>query len=748
VFAPNRVALNPILKKMQELVKLTIQDGVAVITIDNPPVNALGPGVPEGLQRGVEEANRDPGARAIVIIGAGKTFPAGADIKELEAVARGMGPRGGPGLHDLLASIEDSPKPVVMALHGNILGGGLELAMAGHYRVARPDARIGQPEVNLGIIPGAEGTQRLPRLVGVKAAVEMCVSGRPIPAPEALELGLVDTLSEDDLLAGALAFTRKILRKASHPKTRERNEKLGSAESSKAFFEAGRQQAAKIRRNQTAPLRVLEALEAAVTLPFAEGCVREREIAAECLASDQCRAMIHAFFAERGVAKVPDIPPDTPTREIRQAALVGAGTMGAGISMALANAGIPVRLKDVDQSAIDRGMASIRKNYDRSVQRGRLDQEEADRRMGLIRGQLTFDGFDAADLVIEAVFEDLDLKKRVFKEIDAVAQADCVLGSNTSTLDIDQIASTTSRPESVIGLHFFSPAHVMRLLEIVRGAETSRNVVATALGLARKLRKVGVVVGNCRGFVGNRMMLPYMREAQFLVEEGATPSQVDAALFDFGMAMGIFAVDDMGGIDVQWRARQEAKHLEPPDLRRPLVLDKLYAMKRLGQKTGAPCRSRGRGPHPRYGSGGRYRKARNRRRGDRRTVHLRHDQRSGPDPGRGLRATGGRHRHDLSGGLRFSRLSRGTDVVCRRGGSGPGAGARTGLQADSWQAVGAGPTARAACRAGTHVRRLRRRAPGAHGIAMSLPMLQNRGTPVVEPCRESTPAIAREPDAF
>jgi 3-hydroxyacyl-CoA dehydrogenase len=572
---------------MNNLVNLTTQDGVAVITINNPPVNALSPGVPEGLLAALDVAEEDPTIRAIVIIGGGRTFIAGADIKELELAASGRG-SGPPEFHATLASIEDTSKPVVMAIHGTALGGGNEVAMAGHYRVAVPDAQIGQPEVNLGIIPGAEGTQRLPRLVGVAAAVDLCVSGKPIRAAEALKLGLIDRVIEGDLLTGAVAFAREIADKGGAlRKTSELHDKLGSEFVDASIFAAGRDQARKTRRNMMAPLKAVDAIEAAVNLPFDEGCKKEREIFEECIASDQARALIHAFFSERAVAKIPDIPRETAVYNIRQAAIIGAGTMGGGIAMACANAGISVLLKEVEQAALDRGLATIRKNYENSVKKGRFSQEAMDQRMALIHPQLTYDGFEQADLIIEAAFESMELKKRIFGEIDKIAKHDCVLASNTSTLDIDQIASVTTRPRMVIGLHFFSPANVMRLVEIVRGNATSKEVVATALALAKKLGKVGVVVGNCRGFVGNRMMLPYMREAQFLVEEGATPEQVDRALTNFGMAMGIFAVDDMGGIDLAWRVRQEYKHLEKPGVRMPIVLEKLFHLGRYGQKTGA-----------------------------------------------------------------------------------------------------------------------------------------------------------------
>jgi len=571
---------------MSGLVQLKNLDGVAVITIDNPPVNALGPGVPEGIGAAVATASQDEDVSAIVLIGAGRTFVAGADIKQLEEQAHGRGP-GAPNLHGLLKSIEDCPKPVVVAIHGSALGGGLELAMAGHYRVASPGAQAGQPEVNLGIIPGAEGTQRLPRLVGVEAALNMLISGKPINAPEAQRLGLLDRIIEGDLLDGAAAFAQDVAAWGPHRKTRDRNEKLGSPDANASTLVAAREQARGSRRNMVAPLRAIDAVEAAVALPFEEGCKREREIADQCLAGDEARALIHAFFAERAVSKVPGISKDTTTYPIRSAGVVGSGTMGGGIAMALAGAGIAVLLKDTDQLALDRGWFTIRKNYAVSVDKGRLTPETMRQRMALIRPQLTYDGFEDVDIIIEAVFENMTLKKQVFGEIDKIARDGCILATNTSTLDIDEIASVTARPDMVIGTHFFSPAHVMRLLEIVRGARTRLEVIATALALAKQLRKVGVVVGNCRGFVGNRMMLPYMREARFLVEEGATPSQVDRVLYDFGMAMGIFAVDDMGGIDLSWRVRQEFRHLEKPGTRVPLVLEKLYEMGRWGQKTGA-----------------------------------------------------------------------------------------------------------------------------------------------------------------
>jgi 3-hydroxyacyl-CoA dehydrogenase len=574
---------------MSEKVRLTIEGDstpVAVVVIDNPPVNALGPEVVDGLTAAFERVRRDPSIRAVVVLGAGRTFVAGADIKELEPAAWGRG-SGPPDIHDLLERIEDCDRPVVMALHGTPLGGGLELAMAGHYRVALKDTRMGQPEVNLGIIPGAEGTQRLTRLVGVEKAIDMCVSGKPIGAVEALTAGLVDRLISDDLRAGAVVFARDAATSGMPLlKTRDRPDKLGTPAENATRFAAGRELARKTRRNMFAAPKVVDAIEAAATLPFSDGVRREREIFFECLRSDQCKALVHVFLAERAVARVPDVPRDTPTLPISTVAIIGAGTMGSGIATACANAGLQVVLADVSREAVERGIAGIGRNYESAVKRGRVAPEEAERRIDLIRGAIGYDGVAPADLVIEAVFENLALKKDVFAAIDGAARPGCILATNTSTLSIDEIASATRRAESVIGMHFFSPAHVMRLVEIVRGRATATTVLATALAFAKKLNKVGVAVRNGPGFVGNRMMFPYMYESQFLVEDGATPEQVDRVLTEWGMAMGIFAVDDMGGLDVAWRVRHELHQFEEPGSRKPLVADTLVGMGRLGQKTG------------------------------------------------------------------------------------------------------------------------------------------------------------------
>jgi 3-hydroxyacyl-CoA dehydrogenase len=565
---------------MSELITHATHGPVAVIGINNPPVNALSPGVPEGLAAALQSAQSDPAITAIVIIGEGRTFVAGADINEFaKSIAAGKG--AGADLTPLLSAIEDSPKPVVFAIHGMALGGGLELTMAGHYRVASPDAQIGLPEANLGIVPGAGGTQRLPRLVGMAKAAEMIVTGQIIKAKDALDLRLLDRLIEGDLRTGAIAFAEEIAGNRPIPKTRDR-ELVVEPEA----LAAAQALAKKVRRNQTAPAMALEALEAATKLSFDDGIRKEHEISQRSLTTEQASALIHAFIAERAVAKVPDVPKNTEPYPLRKAAIIGAGTMGGGIAMALSNAGIDVRIKDTTQEGLDRGLATVRKNYQNSVNKGRFPQSLMDERMARIHPQLDYAGFDDVDIIIEAAFESMALKKQIFAEIDKIARPDCVLATNTSTLDIDEIAGVTARPETVIGTHFFSPAHVMRLVEIVRGKATSKRVIATAMALARTLKKVGVLVGNAMGFVGNRMMFPYMREAQFLIEEGATPAQVDRALNNFGMAMGIFAVDDMGGIDLNWRVQQEYAHLVKPGIRRPMMLQKLFELGRYGQKTG------------------------------------------------------------------------------------------------------------------------------------------------------------------
>jgi 3-hydroxyacyl-CoA dehydrogenase len=570
---------------MTDLVQLTRIDGIAVVTINNPPVNALSAAVSAGIAAAVAQIEKDDAVKAVVFIGAGRTFIAGADIKEFgERTSGKIICR--ESLKPVLLRIEDLGKPVVMAIHGTAFGGGLELAMAGHYRIALASAQVGQPEVKLGIIPGAAGTQRLPRLAGVAKAVEMCVEGAPVKAEDALRSGILDRLVEGDLLTAAIAFAKEIAAKLA-PKTRERNEKLGTPDQNAAIFAAARDAARKKQRGLLAPLAAIDAIEGATTLPFEQGCRKEEELFTKCLFSDQSRALIHAFFGEREVAKIPDVPKETPIQGVNSVGIVGAGTMGGGIAMVFANAGMPVLLKETDQAALDRGLASIQKNYANSVKRGRFAQKFVDERFQLIRPTLDYGEFANVDMAVEAVFESMALKKEVFSELDRVCKPGAILATNTSSLNIDEIAAATSRPQSVIGTHFFSPANVMRLLEIVRGATTSREVIATCMQLSKKLGKVGVLVGNCMGFVGNRMFGPYRREAQFLVEEGASVEAVDNALYDFGMAMGPLATGDLAGLDVGWRIRKEFRHLQKPGVRQAVIEDRLCELGRFGQKTGA-----------------------------------------------------------------------------------------------------------------------------------------------------------------
>jgi 3-hydroxyacyl-CoA dehydrogenase len=577
-------------RSMSQLVHYEVRDRVAIITIDNPPVNALSPGVPEGISEAVARAGDDPSADAIVMIGAGTTFIAGADInvfKQLttreHSIARSR------VVHDRLKTIEDVGKPLVAAIHGHALGGGLEFAMACHYRVALAGAKIGQPEVLLGIIPGAGGTQRLPRLCGAPLALEMCTDGKPIAAAKAHTSGIIDAVIDGDLLEGAMAFARAKAAAGLRRKTREMSDKISDRAASQAACQAARGTLQKTARGARAPFAAVDAIEAGVTMDFDAGSTREIELFADCVLSTESKALRHLFFAEREVAKIPDVPKDTPARDISRAAIIGAGTMGGGIAMAYANVGIPVLLKDVDQTALDRGMAVIRRNYESTVSKGKMTPEAFDKTMALITPTTTYDGFDQVDIVVEAVFENMDLKKSTFRDLARETRADCILASNTSTLDIDEFAQASGRPAQVVGHHFFSPANVMKLLEIVRGRETSKDVIATSLKLGKRLNKVGVVVGNCFGFVANRMLAYYMREAYLLLEEGASVSQIDKAITDFGYPVGPFGMQDIAGIDVGWRIRQYLKSVGKTRAEGPqsAVPDRLYDMGRYGQKTGA-----------------------------------------------------------------------------------------------------------------------------------------------------------------
>ena len=567
---------------MNDLVAFEKQGSVGVITVNNPPVNALSQGVRQGLTDAIAKGAADPGVSAMVIIGGGRTFIAGADIREF-----GKAPLP-PGLHSVLDAIEASTKPVVAAIHGTALGGGLEVCLACHYRVAVAAGQVGLPEVKLGLLPGAGGTQRLPRVAGVEAALKMIVGGDPVRAPRAKELGIVDEVVDDDLRAGAVAFAERVVaEKRPLRKISAMDDKLAPARANPALFDAFRKSIEREARGYLAPFKCIEAVQAAVTLPFAEGMKKERELFQECMASPQSKGQIHAFFAEREATKIPDVPPGTPSKKIERAAVIGAGTMGGGIAMNFANAGIPVTVVEVAQDALDRGLAVVKKNYAATVEKGRLSQADMDKRMSLITGSLDRAAVREADIVIEAVFEEMAVKKEVFAALDKVAKPGAVLASNTSTLDIDQIASATSRPEAVIGTHFFSPANVMRLLELVRGAKTSKETIATSSELARRIGKVWVLAGNCDGFIGNRMLHPYLREAEFLVEEGASPQQVDKVIYDFGFAMGPFAMQDLAGLDVGWRIRKGKAATRRKDLRYSQVGDKLCEQGRFGQKTGA-----------------------------------------------------------------------------------------------------------------------------------------------------------------
>jgi len=573
---------------MPGLVRYEVIDRVAVLTIDNPPVNALSTDVWAGVDEGVGRAVADADVDAIVITGAGTTFVAGADIKLFDTIkTREQSLARSAGVHALLRRIEDATKPVVAAMHGNALGGGNELAMACHYRMATADANIGQPEVTLGIIPGAGGTQRLPRLCGAERALRMCTEGRPVAAREALDDGLIDVIADRDLVAAAVVLARE--RAAAGQIRRTRMLSYATADIV-AGVEACQAMRASLPASATmAPRAAVDAVEAGIQRGFDAGSARERELFADCVTSIESRALRHLFFAEREVVKVPGVPKETSARVITSAAVVGAGTMGGGIAMTYANAGIPVLLKDVDRATLDRGLATIRANYQSAVAKGRITADALERTMRLISPVTSYDAFDHVDIVVEAVFEDMELKKQTFAELGRMTKADCILATNSSTLDVDEFARASGRSEMVIGHHFFSPANVMKLVEIVRGRETSADTIATSMRLAKRLGKIGVVVGNCFGFVANRMLAYYMREAYLLCEEGASVADIDGALVDFGMPVGPFGMQDIAGIDVGARIRQYLASIgktraEGPQSELP---DRLFEMGRYGQKTGA-----------------------------------------------------------------------------------------------------------------------------------------------------------------
>ena len=525
---------------------LSVEDGIAIITINSPPVNVLSANVRQGLFDAFGQAGADAAVRAIVLICEGRTFIAGADISEFGK------PRSGARLVEVQDRIENCPKPVVAAIHGTVLGGGLELALIAHYRVAVPSAKAGLPEVNLGLVPGAGGTQRLPRIVGVETALELVTSGRHVPAAEAVTLGLFDALIADtSLREGAIAFARKVVAEG-RPllRVRDNNEKLEAARHTPEVFAAFRKANAKRFRGFDAPEANIQAVEAAVNLPFEEALEVEGGLFRRMMDGTQSGAQRHIFFAERQAGKIPDLPDETPVRKIERVGIVGAGTMGGGIAMAFLNAGLPVTIADTEQAALDRGVATIRRNYEESLRKGKLTQKALDERMALLTPTLALEDLADRDLIIEAVFESMAVKKDVFARLDRIAKPGAILASNTSFLDIDDIASATARPEDVIGLHFFSPAHIMALLEIVRGGKTDKQVIATAMKLGKTIGKLPVLVGNCHGFVGNRMLAVRQREVQKLLLEGAQIEQIDRVIYDFGMPMGPFAMADMAGIDI------------------------------------------------------------------------------------------------------------------------------------------------------------------------------------------------------
>ncbi|MGH1472722.1 MAG: 3-hydroxyacyl-CoA dehydrogenase NAD-binding domain-containing protein [Cellvibrionaceae bacterium] len=561
------------------VVNYELQGDVGVIKINNPPVNALSQSLRQGLTEALASAQADA-SKAVLVICEGRTFIAGADITEF-----GKPPQE-PSLPAVLDAIENSKKPVIAAIHGTALGGGLEVALACHYRCALPSAKVGLPEVKLGILPGAGGTQRAPRLMGVEAALNLITSGNPISAKKAQASGLVDKVVDgDDLLVAGLAYANELVASGA-PLKRVRDIKIDPASVPAGFFEAARKKLAKRARGQIAQDRIVSCIEAAVNLPMDEGLAKERELFAELVSSPQSAAMRHAFFAEREAAKVKGLAKDTPVRDIKSIAIIGGGTMGGGIAMNFMNVGIPVKMVEINEEALQRGFSIIEKNYKITASKGKMTEEQVTQCMSLLSGTTNYDDLGEVDLVIEAVFENIGIKKEVFAKLDAACKPGCILASNTSYQDIDEIATATKRPEDVVGMHFFSPANVMKLLENVRGEKTADDVVATVMKLAKKINKVPVLARVCYGFIGNRMLKNYGREAQLCLVEGATPKQIDDALEGFGMAMGPIAMGDLAGIDIGYKAREGLTDEQKGDPKAYLVADTLCEAGRLGQKTG------------------------------------------------------------------------------------------------------------------------------------------------------------------
>ena len=556
-----------------------VNDGVAIITLNNPPVNGLGLSTRTAVVAGIKQALADSAVKAIIITGAGKAFSGGADIKEFNSPSAFAEP----SLHTLISVVENASKPVIAAIHAVCMGGGLELALGCHYRVATAGAQIALPEVKLGILPGAGGTQRLPRVLGLEIALNMIVSGTPIASEKLAKTALFNQLIEGDLMSGALAFAKQVADQRPLPKVRDLKVDYPNYE---AFLQFSRNTVKAMSGPYPAPLKCVEAVAASITKKFGDGIKFERDLFIELVQTTESKALRHAFFGERAASKIPDVPESTPTRPIKSAAVIGAGTMGGGIAMNFVNAGIPVILLETKQEALDKGLATIRKNYENTMKKGKLTQEKFDQRVGMISGTLNYADIGQADIVVEAVFEDMGVKEAVFKKLDEVMKPGAILASNTSTLDVDQIAAFTKRPQDVIGTHFFSPANVMKLLEIVRGKATGKDVLATALALSKKIKKTGVVSGVCDGFIGNRMIEQYSRQAGFLLEEGALPEQVDKAVEKFGFAMGPFRMGDLAGNDIGWYIRKR-RYVEKPHITYSKTADLLCELGRYGQKTGA-----------------------------------------------------------------------------------------------------------------------------------------------------------------
>ncbi len=555
---------------------------VAVITLNNPPVNGLGYDTRKGITDGLERAENDAAVKAVVITGAGKAFSGGADIREFGSPKATQEPN----LLSVIKVAENTSKPVVAAIHSVCMGGGLELALGCHYRVAAPGTQVALPEVKIGLVPGAGGTQRLPRVIGVENALNMIVSGDPVKSEVLAGIPgqkLFDRIIEGDLLAGALAFAREVA--GQRPLPRVRDLKAEHVQGP-GYFQFARNTVKAMARNFPAPAKCVDCVEAATTKRFDDGLAFEREQFINLMLTPECAALRHAFFAERAASKIPDVPEGTPVRAIQKVAVIGAGTMGGGISMNFLNAGIPVVILEMKQEALDRGVGVMRKNYEAQVKKGKLKQDKMEQRMALLSTTLDYSAIGDADLVIEAVFEDIGVKEQVFKQLDEVMKSGAILASNTSTLDVNKIAAFTKRPQDVIGMHFFSPANVMKLLEVIRGEKTAKDVLATVMQLAKKIKKTAVVSGVCDGFIGNRMIEQYSRQAGFLLEEGCTPEQVDKAIERFGFAMGPFRMGDLAGNDVGWYIRKR-RYVEKPEMRYSKTADLLCEMGRFGQKTGA-----------------------------------------------------------------------------------------------------------------------------------------------------------------